>query len=249
MKIKRLVQRILLITVFSAITMVLSYGQAALLVLILGDKVATEKFHLSIDGALNLASFQNPEQGKYNLGVNFGLGTHLKLSERWFLQTDFKPLSQKGVSSVNPIVTIPPEIEAEKTGINLNYIDVPVMIQYKIGTKLFISAGPQISFLTSASQYTEGTLDGNIVSIKRDTQSQFEKIDISFPLELRYSLSLSRKKASTQVDVDTFVRYSFGFMDVYKDPAVGSAHIATFQFGLSFPFIKSAEELEKGKNK
>ena len=56
MKIKKGVQRVLLITLISSFTMVVSHGQAALLVLILGDKVATEKFHLSIDDALNISS-------------------------------------------------------------------------------------------------------------------------------------------------------------------------------------------------
>lgn len=244
---KKIVQRLILVTLFASFTIVVSYGQAALIVLILGDKVATEKFHLSMDGALNIASFQNPGQGKNNIGINFGLGTHLKLGERWSLQSEFKPLSQKGARSLNPIVSVPSEIEEGKTGIKLNYIDIPVMLQYKIGKKIFVASGPQISILTSASQNTEGTLDGNDVIIKRDVQSYFEKIDFSFPVEVRYSLSLTRKKANTKVDVDAFLRYSYGLTEVYKDQAIGSAHNSTFQIGLSFPFIKTPEELAKTK--
>jgi Outer membrane protein beta-barrel domain len=247
MKIRKNLQKILILVILSGFTMTVSYGQAALIILILGDKVATEKFHLSMDGALNLTSFQNPGQGKSNLGINFGLGTHLKLGEKWNLQVEFKPLSQKGARSVNQIVLIPSEIEEGNTRLKLNYIDVPVMIQYNIVKKLSVAAGPQISFLTKVSQVTDGTISGGNVSIKQDTKSLYNNIDFSLPVELRYFISLHRK--NTKVDVDIFVRYSYGFKEIYKDPAVGSAHISAFQFGLSFPFIKTAEELAATKKK
>jgi hypothetical protein len=247
MKMGKVGREVILITVLSSFFITAGYGQAALLVLILGDKVATEKFHLSIDGALNLSSLQNPGLGKNSLGVNFGLGTHLKLNDKWNLQTEFKPLSQKGAKSINPVVSIPAEIQADNTRLKLNYIDVPLMIQYKITPKLSIAAGPQISFLTSASQNTEGTLNGSGVSIQRDIKSHFNKIDFSIPAELRYSLTLARKKTSTKVDVDAFVRYSYGLTEIFIDPSMGSARISNFQFGFSLPFIKSAEELAKSK--
>jgi hypothetical protein len=243
MNIKKGVQRVLLITLIASFTMAVSYGQAALLVLILGDKVATEKFHLSIDGALSLSSLENPGMGKNSLGVSFGLGTHLKLGEKWFLETDFKPLSQKGAKSVNPIVSIPSDIETTIANLKLNYIDVPVLLRYKIGSALFIAAGPQISFLTSASQNSEGVSSGSDISAKQNIKSLFNNIDYSIAGELRYSLSIHRK--GTKVDVDTFARYSYGLMEIFKDSAVGSAKTSNFQFGLSFPFIKSPEELAK----
>jgi hypothetical protein len=243
MKNRKVVKIALLSFILGGLLVTMSYGQAALLVLILGDKVATEKFHLSIDGSLSLSSLQNPVLGKNSLGVNFGLGTHLKLGERWFLEADFKPLSQKGAKSVNPIVPIPSDIETSNTNLKLNYIDVPVLLQYKLGTKLFIAVGPQISFLTSASQNSEGVSSGSSISTNQDTKSLFNNIDCSIAAELRYSLSIKRK--GTKVDVDAFARYSYGLTEIFKDSAVGSAKTSNFQFGLSFPFIKSPEELAK----
>jgi hypothetical protein len=245
MKFKKGIQRVLFITLLSSFIMSVSYGQAALIVLILGDKVATEKFHLSIDGALNLSSFENPHMGKSSLGFNFGLGTHLKLGDRLFLETDFKPLSQKSAKSVNPIVPIPSDIETINSNLKLNYIDVPLLIQYKIGSRLYIAAGPQFSFLTSASQNSEGIASGSNISTKQDIKSLFNNIDYSIASELRYSLSIIRK--GTKVDVDAFARYSYGLTEIFKDSAVGSAKTSNFQFGLSFPFIKSPEELSKSK--
>jgi hypothetical protein len=245
MKKGKVIKRTLLTFILGCLIVTMSYGQAALLVLILGDKVATEKFHLSIDGALSLSSLENPGLGKNSLGVNFGLGTHLKLGEKWFLQVDFKPLSQKGAKSVNAIVAIPADISESRTSLKLNYIDVPALIQYKICSKLLIAAGPQISFLTSASQNSEGVSSGSTISAKQDIKSFFNNIDYSIAAELRYSFSIKRK--GTRVDIDVFTRYNYGLTDIFKDSAVGSAKTSNFQFGLSFPFIKSPEELEHNK--
>ena len=153
--------------------MAFSYGQAALIVLILGDKVATEQFHLSIDGAINLSSYTGLEESKMGAGVNFGLGTHIKLGEKWHLKPEFKPLSRKKATSINTITNVPGvsgRIYHHNSKVTLNYIDIPVFLQYNITPKFYVSAGPQISFLTSANQFSIGKLeDGKESTIKIDS--------------------------------------------------------------------------------
>jgi hypothetical protein len=241
-------KRIILTGLFCSFLINISYGQAALLVLILGDKVATEKFHLSIDGGLNISSLPDFNSGKTIIGVNFGLGTHIKLGEKWHLKPEFKPLSYKGAKQINPITSVPGEIENGETKIRLNYIDVPVLLQYNITPKLFVSAGPQISFLTSASQITKGILNDRDVSIDLDTKTMFNKTDVSFTSEIGYSFSIQTKKSTAKADVDVFLRYNYGFMEVFKEPSTGSSKSSTWQVGLSLPFIKSSEELSKSGN-
>ena len=104
-------------------------GQAALFVLIFGDKVASEKFHLSVDLGVNVSNFNGFDDGKSLLGPYFGLGTHLKLSDNFFLAPEFKPLSSKGVSDVQNPITIPEEYIGSETmsDIKLNYIEIPIL--------------------------------------------------------------------------------------------------------------------------
>jgi hypothetical protein len=243
----KLQKRLLIIFLISAITTAVSYGQAALIVLILGDRVATENFHLSIDGALNFSSLPGLETGKTFIGANFGLGTHIKLGNKWYLKPEFKPLSQKGAKGINTLVPISGDIETAKTNIRLNYIDVPVLLQYNITPNIFISAGPEISFLTSATQICEGTLNGKDVTVRLDTKYLFNNIDFSFPVELGYTVHVSTKKSTTKVTANIFARYNHGFTEVFKDPATRSSRLSLFQIGANFPFIKSAEELAKAK--
>jgi hypothetical protein len=241
MKFQKNFQRIVLISLLSSFSIATGFGQAAIIVLILGDKVATENFHLSIDGALNFASLSGLENGKTLIGANFGLGTHIKLGEKWHLKPEFKPLSQKGLSDVNPLVDLSGTIVPESTKIRLNYLDIPVLMQYNITDALFVSAGPQISFLLSGKQLSEGTFDGNDITLRLDTKSLFNTVDFSLPVEVGYSFTLSRK--GNRLDINAFARYSYGFAEVMKDPANGSARNSNFQFGLSLPFIKVPEQI------
>ncbi len=250
MKNKKLLQGLLLLAFLYISSISFSYGQAALIVLILGDKVATEQFHLSIDGALNISSYPGLEDWKAGTGVNFGLGTHIKLGEKWHLKPEFKPLSRKKARYVNPITEVPGEITMEESKLNLNYIDIPVFLQYNITPRFFVSAGPQISFLTGADQITTGTMEnGSESTIKIDAESFFNNINVSFPAEIGYLFSLANKRSTSTLDINLFVRYEYGFMEIFKDPEIGTANISLFQIGLSMPFIKSPEELAASKNK
>jgi hypothetical protein len=225
-----------------------SSGQAALIILILGDKVATENFHLSVDGALNLSNFAGVDDDKIAAGVNFGLGTHIKLGEKWHLKPEIKLLSRKGVRDVSSITDVPTDFVIDLNKLKLYYIDLPVFLQYNFTPKFFISAGPQVSFLTNAYQYSIGTLsDGTESTIRINSKSYFNGINFSFPVEAGYLLKLANKRSTTTMDINVYVRYEYGFMDIFKDPADGSARISLFQVGLSLPFIKSEEELAQTK--
>jgi hypothetical protein len=244
----KLQKRLLIIFLISGITTVVSYGQAALIVLILGDKVATEEFHLSIDGAINLSNFTGIEESKMGGGVNFGLGTHIKLGEKWHLKPEFKPLSRKKATSINPISAVPGELTITESKVTLNYIDIPVLLQYNVTPELYFSAGPQVSFLTGANQFSTGELEeGRESTIKIDTKSFFNSVDFSFPVEAGYTVHLATKRSTSKMDVNIFGRYEYGFLDVFKNPADGSSKISMFQIGLSLPFIKTAEELAAKK--
>ena len=231
---------LLLSLVFSLLSITGLQAQAALLALIFGDKVASEKFHLSIDGGLNVSSLPGLKNQEPTLGFYFGLGTFVKLNDKWALTPEFKPLSPRGAKNVKPLndystVLILKDVSYDFA---LNYIDIPVLAQYKITPKLFISTGPQVSFLISADQVSNGQLPTDkTVDVVEDMESDFESIYLSIPLEVGYSLSNARKGKG----VDLKVRYNIGMTEMFSNTAYGSTNGSTVQIFLSFPFIAEAE--------
>ena len=94
----------LLILIFGILTNNFCNAQAALLILIFGDKVATENFHLSIDFGWNLSALPGLTQGKSNNGLTYGLGAFVKLNHKWSITPEFKALSPRGAKDLTGII-------------------------------------------------------------------------------------------------------------------------------------------------
>ncbi|MBU1014021.1 MAG: PorT family protein [Bacteroidetes bacterium] len=217
-----------------------SYGQVAILLLIFGDKLASEDLHLSIDGALNASNISKMGNGSTLYGLNFGLGLHMNLNERWQFNPQFKPLSQKGIKNTNPLIDLPSELVLTHTDLKLSYIEFPVMMRYNVTPDFFIAVGPQLSLLSSASQKSIGKYTNDLeAELKLDAKEFFNKVSFSFPIELGYWIYFSNKKSSSEIKLNLFARYCHEFSRAFNDKqSFGNARISTFQFGVSFPTIK-----------
>ena len=69
MKMKSIILSIL----FVGFTSTAVHGQAALLVLLFGDKVASENFYFSLKAGANYSNINNLDNAKTDWGLNFGL--------------------------------------------------------------------------------------------------------------------------------------------------------------------------------
>lgn len=211
-------------------------GQAALIVLIFGDKLATEQFHLSIDMGVDLTSMPGIPGAERKISPYFGMGTFVKLNDKWAFTPEFKPLSPKGAKNTKPVYDYGTKLANPEYRVSLSYIDVPLLVQYKVTKRLFISAGPQISFLTGAKQRVSGEeiTTGKTLEIVEKTPSTFKSVYYQFPVEVGYSLS-------TQLGgkgVDLKFRYTFGISDMISDASYGSSRGSSLLAFLSFPFVK-----------
>ena len=210
-------------------------AQAMYIVLIFGDKIATEQFHLTIDAGLNISGMPGLDGTKNLIGLYYGMGTFIKLSDKWALTPEFKPLSQRGARGIKPLV-VNPGLTDPSYKVRLNYIDLPLLVQYKISPKMYISTGPQISFMVSAKQVSEGSsVDGNReTKIQMDVKDSFNKTYYSIPLEFGYVLPKILGKT-----IEFKARYCIGLNEVIADKSYGSSRYRLWQVMLSLPFVKS----------
>jgi hypothetical protein len=209
-------------------------AQAAILALIFGDKIATENFHISIDLGMNFSSMPGLDQQEGRSGFMYGLGTFIKLNDKWALTPEVKLLSPRGANNVKPMSDYSNVLSDVKYEFNLGFIDVPVLAQYRITPKLFTSAGPQISFLTRGRQEAKGNLpNGQPVTVKEDMKGNFESLYFSVPLELGYSLHTARDGKGLNIKM----RYNIGMTEMIAKEGYGSTRGSTFQVFLSLPFV------------
>jgi hypothetical protein len=228
-----------LIKIIASLLIVLSCtqtakSQAAYIVLIFGDKVATNDFHLTIEGGLNHSQMPGLDGARGKFGVYYGMGVFLKMSEKWAFVPEFKPFSYRGAQNVKPIS--PYDIDDASYSLALNYLDLPILFQYKFSKHLYVSSGPQVNFLLSAKQRGYGFVTGTEreIKISESFYDTFEPIYFSWPVEV----GLCFPDVIQKQDIDFKVRYNVSFTDVIADKSYGSSHISMFQFILSIPFVK-----------
>lgn len=221
-----------------------SNGQAALLVLIFGDKAATENFHFTLDLGANVATLPGLSTGSAAIYPYFGLGTYIKLSDKWAFVPEFKPLSPRGADGVRALVDSVnnPLIANGDAKYKFSYIDIPMQFQRNLGKKFYVRAGPQFSYLTGASIEGSGGLNsGQQFTTNQDIKGDLNSIDLSFPIDVGFRIV----KARGFKGIDIRARYCPGFLEVFADDVPENSTNSMFQFFLSFPFVNVAADAPK----
>lgn len=218
-------------------------GQAALLVLIFGEKVASENFYFSLKIGMNYSMITGYDEGKNRLGVNFGLINNIRLNDKLYLTPEFLPLSSKGVSDVPVETTGNEELDillqnVESTDRKLSYLDLPVLLKYRITDRLSIAAGPQFSFLIGGTDiYYSANIEDVVLTAELNIRDYVRTFDMGGVIDLSYMVA----KPINGKGVNIFLRYNLGFMDIRKNISGDPVRNSTIQLGASFPFIEVTE--------
>ena len=169
-----------------------------------------QQAHFGLKGGVNISQLHindNPETDS-KVGIHAGILVHIHASQTWALQPELI-YSLEGAQR---------KIGDSKVTYNLNYLNVPVLLQYMFSNGFRLEGGPQIGFLLSAKTKT-GSVTVNNNSIKSTA--------FSIPLGLGYL-------TSSGVGLDA--RYVFGLSNIHdseNDPTIQSN---VFQLGLFYQF-------------
>lgn len=160
------------------------------------------KGHMSIGikGGANLYNIDNNNSVTYDskVGFNVGLLGHIHVAKHFALQPEIQ-FSTQGAKY---------DLDNSTTKLNLNYINVPVLVQYMWDNGFRLQAGPQAGFLISAKSRN----NGNSVDIKDNFK----------PLDLGVSFGAGYIHPSTGIGID--VRYNLGLSNINKNSDVNSTN-------------------------
>lgn len=148
--------------------------------------VAAQNINIGIKGGLNSFTINNDDDSELDsrIGLNVGLLGHIHLTDQYAFQPDIV-YSMQGATSGN-------------TDIKLDYMNVPLLVQYMFDNGFRIQAGPQLGFLLNA----EAENNNSSADIKDD----FKSIDVGL------SLGASYVHPPTGFGVDA--RYNLGISDI-----------------------------------
>ncbi|MCI1187743.1 PorT family protein [Hymenobacter sp. DH14] len=170
---------------------------------------AQARIGLKAGGSLTNMSGSDVSSTSSKFGFHGGLVANLAFGDALSLQPEVL-FSMKGYQ----------DPDNSKNKVNLNYIDVPVMLQYN-ADGLFFEAGPQLGFLASA-KVTDGTND-------MDIKEAFKSVDFGYAVGLGYKLETGPMLG---------LRYNGGITSAFKDVAgkTVNARNSAFQLYVGYMF-------------
>ena len=207
-------------------------SQAALLVLLLGDKVATENFYFSLKAGANLANLNGFDNTAMRPGAHFGLVATIKINDTFYLSPEFTPLSRKGAKNIP--VTFFDDPMAKNTQRSLNYIDMPIVVRYYGHERFGLGAGPQFSFLTSATDSYTADLAGEDVEHSFDIKDNLNPFEFGLVVDITYTAWKARKGKGMNIHA----RYIHGLTNIVKNSSEDELTNSSFQISASFPFVQ-----------
>ena len=164
-----------------------------------------------LKAGVNLADIDDSQAPtKMRTGYHFGGLAHIHLNRTWAIQPEVVYSAQGAEYH-----------EAAYNGTDkVNYINVPILVQFMTPQGIRIEAGPQVGFLTSAK--FKNRADENEIDIK----NTFDNADFSVALGLGYL---------TPIGLGIDARYNLGVNNVYKNENP-TAKNNVWQFGLFYQF-------------
>lgn len=177
--------------------------------LFIGFSSFSQNVHFGVKGGVNVAQLNLDNNDSYDakIGLHGGLLAHIHASHTWALQPEviYSLEGAKYTSGGNDVK------------VNLNYINIPVLLQYMFHNGVRLEGGPQLGLLINAkTENNSTTIDNN----------SFKSSAFSIPLGVGYL---------TTNGLGFDARYTFGLSNINKNknPTIQSN---VFQFGIFYQF-------------
>jgi len=163
-----------------------------------------------LKGGLNVATLTNNQGGERGskLGFHAGILGHVHLSPTWALQPEVVYSSQGAKYTVS-------DGEHE---LALNYINIPLQLQYMFDNGFRVQTGPQVGFLTNVKDSRNNVETGFF------TSDDFKSVDFSWSVGLGYL---------TYSGLGIDGRYNFGISNI-NDAGTATVKNNVFQVGLFY---------------
>ncbi|MEO6069772.1 MAG: porin family protein [Chitinophagaceae bacterium] len=177
---------------------------------------------IGVKGGVNVSTWNvtgsAQDQIKSRLGYHLGLIAHTHLSTQVALQPELQFSSQGAKQNVN----------GQEYVYRMNYLNIPIMLQYMFDNGFRLEAGPQIGFLINAKDIAP---NGGEVNSTKD----YKTVDAGLGLGINYL---------TYSGIGVGARYIFGLSDI-NDIGVNKTQNRNLQLSLFYLLDKNHKRKSK----
>ncbi|MGK2864549.1 MAG: porin family protein, partial [Chitinophagaceae bacterium] len=169
--------------------------------------LSAQETHFGLKAGVNIASLNVSSGSDYNskVGLHAGGLAHIHLNKTWALQPEVVFSMQGGKS--------------DDTKLNLNYINIPLLVQYMTESGFRLETGPQLGLLLTAKT--------KVGDVEIDRKGNFNSTDFSWAFGAGYLFPEG-------FGLDA--RYNLGISDIW-DASSTKIKNSVFQFGVFYQFM------------
>ncbi len=253
-KVKRLgsrgivAKKIVTIAFFIVLLVPVAGNAQALIALILGKKIETDRLKLGLFMAEQTAFIL--ESGSYNPRIGFAIGayTDIKLDKngKWSLQNYLVFKSPKGATrldvSKNALTDNTEILDSSKyLRRDITYFSILPIVRYHFTPSWSLGLGPFVGFrMSSNDTYTiDGMQKGESLSYKMKIKDQTNIVDAGLALDVQY---VFYKGKGVQINF----QYQQSFTNVYKKSSGLKGENMVFQIGAGIPIVKKSNDVSDG---
>lgn len=185
---------------------------AAVAVFLMIGTVSAQHMNVGVKAGLNLFNIESDDNSSSDMkaGINVGLLGHFHLSETLAFQPEVV-FSGQGAKFTNGVLD---------SKLKLDYVNVPLLLQYMFDNGFRLQAGPQIGFLIAANSDTDP--NNNI-----DVKSNYKSVD--------FGLGIGGSYVHPPSGFGIDLRYNFGLSNINESDAVNSTNNGV-QLGVFYLF-------------
>src|SRR6476646_10557892 len=180
------------------------------LILATGAAVFAQSPKFGLKAGLNVSKLSNVPGLNWNnrLGLNAGALAHIHITPQLALQPEVVYSGQGAKYTIN----------GEEHTLGLDYINIPLLLQYMFDNGFRLQTGPQLGFLVGVND----KIDGNKTGIF--TSNDFKSTDVSWSFGLGYL---------TYSGFGLDARYNLGLSNINGDPdRTAKVHNSVIQLGV-----------------
>jgi len=177
----------------------------------------SQSFHLGIKGGANINKLSGqPFKEQFGLGYHLGGFAEIGLGKKFSIQPEvvFNQMSQDTASHFSDIYKN--VFSSDRSNIKLNYLSIPILLNYKISNMLTLQAGPQFAILKDKDE-----------SMLKNGQDAFKNGDFSLLGGVQFKLSAFR----------IYGRYALGLTNLNDIDNKDKWKSQSFQIGVGLAIL------------
>ncbi len=221
-----------------------------LITLLFGDKLNSPNIEFGLHAGANISTLSNIEGAKYVSNLNLGFFFDFRLSDKWSFHPEVLVKSTSGAKGLQTYEVGDPELDQLLIGSDLErqigYIQVPILIKYKLKYGFGIEGGIQPALRTSVYDvFTDEIFEKDDFRFKNNIKSDFTSLDFGL------TAGISWRPGKDQKGMTIIARFTLGLVDILKDNPGKPQKNRAFAVGALIPIgVKKAEaaRIEKEAN-